>query len=209
MNLSAADFRVGVCAIDDIVCCNIVCCNIIQKTVLVDSSFAMASLIFLVLIALERLFAVLSPLRQRGTKTSSERTSISYQQIGCYRKCFFWLHIHFFFHFSDQPFSTACVFIAFTKYRLDNCLRCLFSNIHLFRGRSSGVAAASTYAGQEPCKNSFHRYQLVSDDLVSTCSYQCLPLHRVLHSAEWCQEGRSVSYWTDFSFGIQTRLSTR
>jgi len=73
INLSAADFMVGVCAIDDILCfaLNNQGCKIIQKTLLVDSSFAMASLTFLVLISLERLFAVLSPLRQRGTKTST------------------------------------------------------------------------------------------------------------------------------------------
>lgn len=73
INLSVADFMVGVCAIDNIVCfpMNNQGCKIVQKTTLVDASFGMASLSFLVLISLERLYAVISPLRQRATKTST------------------------------------------------------------------------------------------------------------------------------------------
>ena len=73
INLSVADFMVGVCAIDNIVCfpMNNQECEVVQKATLVDASFGAASLLFLVLVSLERLYAVISPLRQRATKTST------------------------------------------------------------------------------------------------------------------------------------------
>ncbi|XP_078364446.1 somatostatin receptor type 3-like [Oculina patagonica] len=72
INLSVADFMVGICAIDNIVCFPMKNqgCKIVQKATLVDASFGMASLLFLVLVSLERLYAVVSPLRQRASKTS-------------------------------------------------------------------------------------------------------------------------------------------
>ena len=104
INLSTADFMVGVCAIDDIVCfpLNHQRCNIIQKTILVDSSFAMASLTFLVLISLERLFAVISPLRQRGTKTSTYFYFISANWV--LSAMLFLIIYPIFFHFSINLF---------------------------------------------------------------------------------------------------------
>lgn len=100
INLSAADFMVGVCAIDDIVCLplNNQGCNIIQKTILVDSSFAMASLTFLLLVSLERLFAVISPLRQRATKTSTYFYFISANWVSS--AMLFLIIYPIFFHFS-------------------------------------------------------------------------------------------------------------
>ena len=111
INLSAADFMVGVCAIDDIICLplNSQGCNIIQKTLLVDSSFAMAWLIFLVLISLERLFAVISPLRQRRTKTSTYFYFIS---AGWVLSAMLFLIIYpLFFHFSIN-LSVQPVFLS-------------------------------------------------------------------------------------------------
>ena len=46
-------------------------CNISEKTNLADATFGIASLSFLVLIALERLYAIVCPLRHRTTKTST------------------------------------------------------------------------------------------------------------------------------------------
>lgn len=111
INLSAADFMVGVCTIDDIVCfaLNNQGCKIIQKTLLVDSSFAMASLIFLVLISLERLFAVLSPLRQRGTKTSTYFYFISASWL--LSAMLFLIIYPIFFHFSIN-LSVRPVFLS-------------------------------------------------------------------------------------------------
>lgn len=71
INLAIADFMVGVCAIDDIVCFPMKGCKISQKAYKVDACFGMASLSFLVLVSLERLYAVISPLRLRVTKTST------------------------------------------------------------------------------------------------------------------------------------------
>lgn len=111
INLSAADFMVGVCVIDDIVCfaLNNQGCKIIQKTILVDSSFAMASLTFLVLISLERLFAVLSPLRQRGTKTSTYFCFISASWV--LSAMLFLIIYPIFFHFSIN-LSVQPVFLS-------------------------------------------------------------------------------------------------
>lgn len=73
INLSVADLMVGVGVINDIVCLPIRnnVCQISEKTNLVDATCGIASLSFLVLIALERLYAIVSPLRHRTTKTST------------------------------------------------------------------------------------------------------------------------------------------
>ena len=73
INLSVADLMVGVGVIEDIACLSLKndACEISQKTNLADATFGIASLSFLVLIALERLYAIVCPLRHRTTKTST------------------------------------------------------------------------------------------------------------------------------------------
>ena len=73
INLSVADLMVGVGVIEDIACLSLKndACTISQKTNLADATFGVASLSFLVLIALERLSAIVCPLRHRTTKTST------------------------------------------------------------------------------------------------------------------------------------------
>lgn len=73
INLSVADLMVGVGVIEDTACLSLTndACKISQKTNLADASFGIASLSFLVLIALERLYAIVCPLRHRTTKTST------------------------------------------------------------------------------------------------------------------------------------------
>lgn len=73
INLSVSDLMIGVGVIDDIVCLSLRnhACKISQKTNLADATFGTASLLFLVLIALERLYTVVCPLRHRTTKTST------------------------------------------------------------------------------------------------------------------------------------------
>jgi len=73
INLSIADLMVGVGVIDDIVCLLIrnKVCKILENTNLADATFGIASLSLLVLIALERLYAIVWPLRHRSTKTST------------------------------------------------------------------------------------------------------------------------------------------
>lgn len=108
INLSVADFMVGMCAIDNIVCFpirNNQGCEIIQKATLVDASFGMASLVFLVLISLERLYAVISPLRQRATKTS---TYFYFILTGWISSAMLFLVIapifsHYAIHITEQP----------------------------------------------------------------------------------------------------------
>lgn len=75
INLSVADLLIGVCVIEDIVCFPLKndACKVFQKTNLAD---AIASLSFLVLVALERLYAIVCPLRHRTTKTSTYFYSI-------------------------------------------------------------------------------------------------------------------------------------
>ncbi|XP_078364532.1 adenosine receptor A3-like [Oculina patagonica] len=73
INLSVADLMVGVGVIEDTACLSLKneACKISQETNLADATFGIASLSFLVLIALERLYAIVCPLRHRTTKTST------------------------------------------------------------------------------------------------------------------------------------------
>ena len=75
INLSVADLFIGVGVMEDIVCFALRykndACKLTQKTNVADAIFGMASLSFLVVIALERLYAVTFPLRHRTTATKT------------------------------------------------------------------------------------------------------------------------------------------
>lgn len=75
INLSVADLFIGVGVMEDIVCFALRykndACMVTQKTNVADAIFGMASLSFLVVIALERLHAVTFPLRHRTTATKT------------------------------------------------------------------------------------------------------------------------------------------
>ena len=75
INLSVADLMIGVGVVEDVVCFALQykneACKVSQKTNLADASFGIASLSFLVLIALERLYAIACPLRHRTTATKT------------------------------------------------------------------------------------------------------------------------------------------
>lgn len=75
INLSVADLFIGVGVMEDIVCFTLRykndACKVTQKTNVADAIFGMASLSFLVVIALERLHAVTFPLRHRTIATKT------------------------------------------------------------------------------------------------------------------------------------------
>ena len=98
-------------------------CKISEKTNLVDATCGIASLSFLVLIALERLYAIVSPLRHRTMKTSTDFYFIGATWIGSAMLIITTYPIFSYFSLDDilQPvvistFTATCLIIISVAY---------------------------------------------------------------------------------------------